>query len=142
MKFYTRFNPPMGSTLDQTGQVSKTRQSEMDNCDINKIMERFNREGKLPVIQTVPPRYGDARTPDFQTAKAIIIEAEHAFQKLPSATRKHFNFDPGLYMEAILNPSPEQAKKLLELGVIVERQATEKDLLQDLVKNTTPKKEL
>ena len=50
MKFFTRFDAPEGSKIDQTGQKSKTRQSEADACDINKIMERFNRTGRLPMM--------------------------------------------------------------------------------------------
>jgi len=53
-KFKANYEPSQGSEFNQEGQISRAVQSEADNCDINKIMERFNRTGKLPIMQTQP----------------------------------------------------------------------------------------
>lgn len=136
MKFYTKYSPPMGSTIDQTGQKSKTRQSEMDSCDINKIMERFNRTGQLPQIQSLPPQYGDARVVDYATAMDIVKTAKDAFNALPAKTRQYFGHDPQAYLKGIQDHSEENVKQLLKLGILVERQETPEMVLKTIAKNT------
>lgn len=138
MKFNTRFNPPIGSQLDQSGQKSRTVQSEADACDINKIMERFNRTGKLPTLQTAPARYGDARVVDFATAQAIVKEAKDQFNSLPALTRKHFGNDPQAFLEALNDQSPDNAKALLKLGILIERKPTPEEVLNRIAENTKP----
>jgi len=136
MKFFTKLNPPKGSQIDQAGQKSRTRQSEKDNCDINKIMERFNRSGKLPTMQSAPPRYGDAIAPDYATSLNIVKDAQSRFMSLSAAARKHFDHNPQRFLEALQDSSKENQQKLLKLGILIEVQPSEKELLTDLVKAT------
>lgn len=138
MKFFTRFDAPEGSKIDQTGQKSKTRQSEADACDINKIMERFNRTGRLPMMQSVPPQYGDARVVDYQTAQNLIKDAKKQFLTLPAKVRKAFGNDPQAFLSALGDNSPENAKRLLELGVLVKAKETPEEMLQRIADNTNP----
>lgn len=136
MKFYTRFSPPEGSTLCQKDETSKTVQSELDSCDINKIMERFDRTGKLPTLQVAPPRYGDARVVDFATAQQIVKEAKEQFNSLPALTRKQFGNDPQAFLEALNDPSEDNVKNLLKLGVIVQKKETPEEVLSRIAENT------
>jgi len=138
MKFATRFEPAMGSKIDQQGQKSRVVQSEADSCDINKIMERFNRTGKLPVMQTQPARYGDARVVDFATAQQIVKDAKDQFASLPASTRKYFGNDPQAFLEALKAPSEEDADKLLKLGILVPRKLTTDQVLEQIAQNTKP----
>lgn len=136
MKFVTRYSGATRHAFSQEGEISKTRQSEQDACDINKIMERFNRTGQLPTIQRVPPRYGEAIAMDFAEAQNLITQARDAFMSLPASTRKHFANDPGLYMDAIQNATPETIPELKKLGILVERKETDSDVLRTIAKNT------
>jgi len=136
--FSTAYNRPEGSSLDQKDQSSKTKQSEKDNCDINKIMERFNRTGQLPRLRTIEPIFGDVRTPDYQTAQQLIIDAKKAFMELPSKVRQYFGHDPQNYVKALTNPSEETKKALLKFGLMVESQPTTDDTLREIAKNTKP----
>lgn len=138
MKFYTRYNAPEGSSIDQSGQKSRTKQSEADNCDINKIMERFNRSGKLPVMQTQPARYGDARVVDYQTAQNLIKEAKEQFMALPSKVRKAFGNDPQSFLSSIGDPSEENIANLKKLGILIERKPTPEEVLNQIAQNTKP----
>lgn len=144
MKFQTRFDHFNRPGLSFEGTKSMTVQSEKDNCDINKIMERFNRTGQLPHMVTHPPSYGDARLCDFQTAKQIVIDAQNEFNKLPSSTRKYFGNDPQNFLNAITDafqsPSDDKTKKLLDLGLLVQRDESEKDTLKRIAKNTEKEK--
>jgi len=139
MKFKANYEPSNGSSIDQTGQKSKTVQSEKDSCDINLIMERFNRTGKLPNMQQAPARYGDARVVDFATAQAIVKEAQEQFSQLSANTRKAFGNSPQAFMESIQDDSEENVQKLLKLGILIPRKKTVEDVLQDIAINTKPK---
>ena len=138
MKFYTRFTPPEGSVLNQENEKTRTLQSEADACDINKIMERFDRTGKLPTLQVQPPRYGDARVVDFATAQAIVKEAKDQFNSLPATTRKHFGNDPQAFLEALNDQSEDNAKNLLKLGILIPRKETPEEVLSRIAENTKP----
>lgn len=136
MKFKNRYTPSEGSTLDQSGQKSRTVQSEADTCDINKIMERFDRTGKLPMTQVQPPRYGDARVVDFATAQQIVKDAKDQFAQLPALTRKHFGNDPQAFLEALNDQSEDNMKNLLKLGILIPKQETPEDVLKQIAQNT------
>lgn len=137
MTFKTRYDRTKKVTLNQKGEKSKTRQSEADSCDINKIMERFNRTGQLPRMQSLPPQYGDARIVDYQTAMQIVKDSNDAFMQLPATTRRHFGDSPQNFMSALQDPSDDMKKQLLKLGVLVERKPDEKELLNAIAKNTS-----
>lgn len=132
MQFPNRYSKPIRVTVDQSGQTSRTRQSEADSCDINKIMERFNRTGQLPVVQTLPPRYGDAVALDFATAQQLITSASQSFMSLPAATRKHFHNDPQVFMESLANAKPEDLQTFKKLGILIERPTTDTQLLKEI----------
>ena len=139
MKFYTRFDVnPQSSTIDQTGECSKTRESEADSCDINKIMERFNRTGKLPTMQTQPAQYGDSRTVDFQAAQNLIKEAKEQFLALPSKVRKAFGNEPQAFLEAIGDDSDDNIANLKKLGIIVDKKPSLEDVISQIAINTAP----
>jgi len=135
MKFYSRYDRSEKLAFSTSGK-SRVRQSEKDTCDVNKIMERFNRTGQLPIVQRVPPQYGDARAVDFQTAQQIVKDAQDSFNKLPSKVREHFGHSPQNYLKGISDTSEDNQKVLHKLGILVEREPTEKDLLKEVVKNT------
>jgi len=135
-RFYTRFDLPTKDFSTQLDPISMTRQSEADSVDINKIMERFDRTGQLPVTMSAPPRYGDARVVDFQTAKQIVLDAEASFKQLPAEARQYFGHDPQNLLNALADSSEDTQKRLLKLGVIVERQETPEQTLQRIASNT------
>lgn len=150
MKFQTyRSNPPVdpGLRFDEVDEItgefktpSMTLQSEADACDINKIMERFDRTGQI-VFKYHQPQYGDARIVDFQTAKQIVIDAENEFNALPSKTRKYFGDSPEAYVkelsDALANGVDEEAfKKYLDLGIALPRQETDGEKLDRIARNT------
>lgn len=134
MKFFTRFNPPAHAGFDQTGQESMTKQSEKDSCDINMIMDRFNRSGKLPRTQPVPPRYIDATGADYQRSLEIVREAKEAFSSLPSKVRQYFNHNPAEYLQFF--EDPKNIAKGIELGIMEKKQPSEKEILAQIAKNT------
>lgn len=132
--FYSKLNKPKGSVIDQSKEVSKTRQSEQDSTDINKIMERFNRSGKLPAMQTKHPQYGDARSVPYDQALNIVKEAKEAFLKLPATTRKIFDNDPA-QLEAFLMDDRNN-QRAVELGLKDMVEPAPEVVLKEIAQNT------
>lgn len=139
MKFNTRFNPPKGPQLHRSEKPSKVRQSERDNCDINKIMERFNRTGQLPSVKSIPPQYGNAQAPDYAEALNIIREAKESFNALPVKTRQYFGHDPKNFLQALNDTSDENVKALTKLGLMTPRSESPTETLRKIAKNTEQK---
>jgi len=137
MKFYSKSERTPKQTYSSE-KPNRTRQSEADSADINKIMERFERTGKLPAMQTLPPQYGEPQLVSYDTALNMVRQANDQFNALPANTRKYFNHNPQLFLEAISNVTEENYPALKKLGIYVERQKTTDDLLTELVKNTQP----
>lgn len=136
LKFYTRFDRPEKDFGQEAGGESLTRQSEAEACDINKIMERFDRTGQLPISMKPHPQYGDARIIDFQTAKQIVIDAQEAFNELPAKARVHFNHDPQNLLNALVDVTEAKAAELKALGILVDREEDPNDTLKRIAKNT------
>lgn len=87
----------MASTLASMTfeKPSRTKQQFAEESDINTIVNRFLQTGTLPDVN-VTASFGDfIDAPDsFQEAMNLVIEAQDAFNALPSDVRKRFQNDP------------------------------------------------
>lgn len=70
---------------------SLTRQEFADECDINAIMERYERVGVVNHYSSREPKYLDlSEVPDLHTALGVMQQAEEAFMSLPAVVRREF----------------------------------------------------
>lgn len=93
-----------------------TKQNMQAECDITNILSQFSRTGILTHINEQEGTYEDL--PDFmdlQTAIQVQMEADQAFQTLPSIVREHFANDPGKFLAAL--GDEKQRKQLTEWGI-------------------------
>lgn len=103
---------------------SKTKQSFKDECDINLVMKKFEKEGQLPSMIKENPKYGDFSSPlDYQESLNTVIHANEQFAALPSSIRQRFSNDPQQFLEFAVNP--KNGEELVNLGL-----ATKRDLPQ------------
>jgi len=114
--FRTAYDDPyVHKGLDCSGDPVLTIQSEKENCDINVIVERFEKTGVLPSM-TSSPFYGDFSVPfDFQEAQQILINAENAFMQLPAKVRREFDNNPAKFLAFVDDPS--NADALVSMGL-------------------------
>lgn len=102
---FARSNGDRSSDIGDMGP-SLTRQEFAEECDINVIMERYERTGVIDHTSNRAPFYfnyeGDI--PDLQTAMQIRIDAERAFMTLPAKVRKEFDNDPVKFVEFATDP--------------------------------------
>lgn len=94
---------------------TKAQQHTKDQCDINVIMKKFKRTGRLPLRETVPIYDDFSTSQDFHTSMDIIIKAENQFSNLPALARKKFDNDPAKFLEFCNNP--KNHKEMVELGL-------------------------
>lgn len=96
-----------------------TRQEFQDECDINKLMERYEKTGMLPQQPQREAFYGDfTDLPTFQEAQHIVMQAEAAFASLPARVRREFADNPAMFVDFASNP--ENIDKMREWGLAPE----------------------
>lgn len=71
---------------------SLTDQSMAEECDVNRILERYQRTGVMDHVNRYEGSYGDFldAPSDYQTAINQVMAADDAFATLPSAVRRRF----------------------------------------------------
>ncbi len=97
---------------------SLTKQSFRDECDINFIMSRWKRTGEMPPEKagTMRPHYGDFSNPnDYMEAANRVIEANEAFESLPSFLRDRFANEPANLIAFLADP--ENQEEAIKLGL-------------------------
>lgn len=108
MKSFVPTDPSVGG---------RTRQSEKDACDINVIVNQFQR-GVIPahVVNRVA-EYGFVPAMNFQDCMNQVREAKETFAGLPSETREFFGNDPGRFVNYVA--TPEKLAELVKLGLVI-----------------------
>jgi len=119
----SQFGDRVRSAVDFTGKVSNTKKSFRDECDINKIVERFTRTGLLPDGKG-PGVYGDfASVPDYQRSCDLVISAERQFLSLDAKVRKRFGNSPVEFLKFVADPANVQ--EMIDLGLAIRRPSDE-----------------
>lgn len=121
MDFQTAYGIKLKPKLDCSDEPSRTKQNHADECDINKIIRRFDTTGVLTHLNRMEAQYGDLVGLDFQTAMDIVTQATGIFQELPSNVRKKFANNPALFLDFMDNP--ENAEEMVSLGLATMREA-------------------
>lgn len=98
----TPYNYDMNEAGDESALECKdkslTQQHMADECDINKLVERFVVTGEIPRL-TMPPMQGDfTKIPTYQEALNLMIEANRSFMQMPAKIRNRFENDPGQFI--------------------------------------------
>lgn len=103
---------------------SRTKQAFKDECDINRILMKYQKTGLLTHVQTYGGRYEDLPSNlDYQESLNAIIAAETAFMSLPSSLRLRFGNDPAEFLGFVSNPA--NSNELVELGLATSRPPAE-----------------
>jgi len=81
----------------------RTKQSEREVCDINKIVAKARQTGFVNSVNSKPGVYADVSdVPDYQTALEIVNKADAEFMALPAKVRDRFNNDPAEMISFIM----------------------------------------
>jgi len=99
-------------TFQTTGQ-SMTRQSHKMECDINNIVNRFNKDGVITHLQKHGEKYDDVTGADYKLWMNKLVEAQQMFEELPSHVRNRFGNDPSAFLNFVQDEkNTEDMRKL------------------------------
>ncbi|WNK13064.1 MAG: internal scaffolding protein [Microvirus sp.] len=127
---------------------SMTQQQFVDECDVNKIVERHAQNGTLAeflahgqdtatrAAQMGPQDF--TQQMDFQEAMNVVTKANEMFADLPAKTRERFNNNPGEFLRFM--EDKDNADEALKLGIL-EKVQQPVDPNLDLKANTEALKE-
>lgn len=127
-----------GKTKIQTinHEESKTQQQFKDDCDVNKIMAKYVKDGFISHVAKKPGVYADlSSAKDYHESMLVISDATSAFNQMPSKLRERFNNDPAKLLAFLENPNNKE--EAIKLGLLTEVSPSEQ--LQTTQKNTTQK---
>lgn len=97
---------------------SMTKQSFVDECDINKIIARFEKTGMIENVNRRKPFYGDVTSlRSYQESLNVVQEAEQLFRDMDAHVRARFENDPA-QMIAFLADAKNR-DEAVKLGMIL-----------------------
>ncbi len=98
---------------------SRTKQEFVEETEINSLLQRWERTGKLEHLADGTPQYGDfSNVDDYCSARLQVAAAEESFLGLPAKLRSRFDNDPGKLLEFL--EKPENVQEAVELGIITD----------------------
>lgn len=101
------------TALDQTGELSLTKQAELAATDINNIMAQYEKTGILVHTNKHQGTYTDLLdATTYHESMNAVVEAQAAFNSLPANIRSRFGNDPGAFLDFVSdkNNIPEMRK--------------------------------
>lgn len=99
-------------------QPSMTKQSFLEECDINNIVRDFTAHGMVTHINEKAAQGAFVDLPDsldYQQALEIARAGQQAFDVLPAHVRKRFDNDPEKFLEFMGNPDNQE--EMIKLGL-------------------------
>lgn len=90
---------PDGSTRVRVRTINSeptmAQQQFKDECDINKIMDKYQKTGEFTHLTSKQGRYADfSSIQDYREMLDTVRYADEAFMKLPATIRSRFGNDP------------------------------------------------
>ena len=99
---------------------SATKQQFADEVDINRIMDRYERDGIIAHVNRYEGQYGDfGDAPSYHAAMNTVVEAQEMFESLPARIRDRFGNSPAVFLEFVQDPANQE--ELVDLGLATRR---------------------
>lgn len=111
---YTKRNPPPKLPFREWGK-GRTRQSEADACDVNRIVDRYRRTGVIPSDARNALFLDVSSVVDYRDALDRVSRAQEAFMQLPAKVRARFANDPAEFLDFCSDPANREEMKALGL---------------------------
>jgi len=98
-------------------QDGRTKQSMQGQCDINRIMQSYDRTSTWTHVNARMPTYGDfSNIATYQEALNTVNDAHDLFMELPSAIRTQFENDPAQYLDFVAND--DNVEEAIKMGLL------------------------
>lgn len=129
LQFVHNYVPPEGVKFP-AGE-GRTKQSFKDECDINNIVEKYQRTGAVSHANNYEAQYGDVNVADFQTAMNTVAQANTMFEDLPSSLREEFGDTAGMLNFFETAGEEELAKYGLTAGPVTSEETIPAGMIVD-----------
>jgi len=87
-------------SLSFTQSEGRTEQAHADDCEIHRIMEKYNKTGLITHQKAYAGSYMNmAEAPDFAAAQQMIAAANQMFETVPATIRAKFQNRPEKFVE-------------------------------------------
>lgn len=113
--FTTAFSPKRTPTLTFP-DAGRTKQSFKAECDVNVIMQRYQKTGILDFANKHEPQYGDCTGVEFQAGMNLVARAREMFEDLPAQVRSRFDNDPAQLLDFVQHA--ENREEAIKLGLV------------------------
>lgn len=98
-------------------EKTMAKQSFQAECDINTIMSKYQQTGLIEHVQKFQGSYGDfTSVADYQVSLNQVLDAQNAFDALPSSIRARFQNNPGAMLAFLEDPSNRD--EAVKLGLV------------------------
>lgn len=115
MIVYGPYDPPPSNPLICEGE-GRTRQSEKDACDVNKIVARYDQTGLIERDHRELIYADVSSVGDYREAVERVRRAEEMFMDIPARVRGRFSNDPAAFLDFATNP--ENHPEMVEMGLL------------------------
>ena len=120
---------------DENGKpIYTTEQHHKKECDINLIIDKYDKHGVIKHITAFEAQFGDLSGMDFKEMQDKIANAKTQFNDLPWQIRERFNNNPQFLLSFMDNP--DNRDEAIKLGLISNTTPPEMDGLGEHVKKT------
>ena len=93
-----------------------TKQSMAAECDINNILQRYEKTGVLSHIRSGGTYETLPDALDFHEAMNLVLNAQQMFEELPSKLRARFGNDPAQLLQFCEDPANKD--EAIQLGLV------------------------
>ena len=112
--------------------IYMTEQSHKAQCDINKIIAKYNKTGLITHVSTIKAEFGDVPMVDYKEMQDRLVRMKTEFDRLPYQIKKRFGNNP-YNLIAFMEDSANR-KEAEELGLINRNWTEESDGIGEHVK--------
>lgn len=118
---------------DENGNIQYfTEQAHKDTCDVNKIIQKYDKTGLISHVSKIEAQFGDMTGADFKAMQDKVANATSMFNELPSEIRNRFKNNPYGLLKFMENP--DNRAEAIKLGIINPDWTPETDGLGEHVK--------
>jgi len=120
------------------GELSRTKQSFKDECDINQIVPKIQSGEIINHVNAHAGQYADLTSygNSYHENLNAILSAQNAFMALPSDVRKRFHNDPGELLDFVNDDS--NYNEALKLGIVEAKPVAPIQTASDVVEAPSP----
>ena len=93
-----------------------TEQAHKDSCDVNKIINKYDKTGLLTHVNEMEIKYGNVSGIEYKEMMDKIVDIKQQFDQMPSSIRKRFANSPEIYLNFMDDESNRD--EAIKLGLI------------------------